>query len=54
MSLNASSQMDGIAKEWGLLLEVHIVEISQLWSLSQHILEINLLVLEKLETQTGK
>ena len=53
MSLNASSQMDGIAKEWDLLLEVLIIEISQLWNLSQHILEINLLVLKKLETQTG-
>ena len=29
-----------------LLLEVHIIEISQLWNLSQHILEINLLVLK--------
>ena len=46
MSLNASSQMDGIAKEWVLLLEVHIIEISQLWNLSQQILEINLLVLK--------
>ena len=29
-----------------MLLEVHIIEIYQLWNLSQHILEINLLVLK--------
>ena len=32
ISLNASSQMDGIAKEWALLLVVPIIEISQLWN----------------------
>ena len=47
MSLNASSQMDGIAKEWGFASRSsYNREISQLWNLSQQILEINLLVLK--------
>ena len=35
-----------LLKNGVLLLEVHIIEISQLWNLSQQILEINLLVLK--------